>query len=190
MQCLPSIDLMCCCISCGSLNLHLHEGLFNTLISPNLAQILDVLITAASEGAGGKGRRERPDPVRRHTAVTCVCAAALAGLDTLARKFRGAKACFKSLEPYKMQTLHCTLIRASSIFWRTHILPSRCRCPLQMSMSPYSPFGIAAAYCSAHTWTLEDVQKSTSHDSVQMSDRKHVMHAQQRKMTSVSLDAA
>ncbi len=54
-------------------------------------QILDVLNTAASEGAGGKGRRERPDPVRRHTAVTCVCAAALAGLDTLARKFRGAQ---------------------------------------------------------------------------------------------------
>lgn len=52
-------------------------------------QILDVLNTASNEGMGGKGRRERPDPVRRHTAVTCVCAAALAGLDTLARKFRG-----------------------------------------------------------------------------------------------------
>ncbi len=52
-------------------------------------QILDVLNTASNEGVGGKGRSERPDPVRRHTAVTCVCAAALAGLDTLARKFRG-----------------------------------------------------------------------------------------------------
>lgn len=57
--------------------------------SARLAQILDVLNAAAAEGAAGKGRRERPDPARRHTAVTCVCAAALAGLDTIARKYRG-----------------------------------------------------------------------------------------------------
>ena len=52
-------------------------------------QILEVLNVAATEGSKGKSRRERSDPNRRHTLVTCACAAALAGLDTLARKYRG-----------------------------------------------------------------------------------------------------
>ena len=52
-------------------------------------QILEVLNAAATEGGGGRSRRERADPNRRHTLVTCACAAALAGLDTLARKSRG-----------------------------------------------------------------------------------------------------
>ena len=52
-------------------------------------QILEVLNVAATEGSGPKSRRERSDPNRRHTLVTCACAAALAGLDTLARKYRG-----------------------------------------------------------------------------------------------------
>ena len=63
-------------------------------------QILDVLNTASNEGLGGKGRRERPDPARRHTAVTCVCAAALAGLDTLARKFRGKPTLTDAASPF------------------------------------------------------------------------------------------
>ncbi|CAL8466413.1 g5949 [Coccomyxa elongata] len=69
--------------------LTLLGSLLAVVSQPNQLQILDVLNAASNEGMGGKGRRERPDPVRRHTAVTCVCAAALAGLDTLARKFRG-----------------------------------------------------------------------------------------------------
>lgn len=59
------------------------------------AQILDVLSAAVSadggSGGGGGWRRDRgADPSRAHMQVTCVCAAALAGLDALARKYRGA----------------------------------------------------------------------------------------------------
>ena len=53
------------------------------------AQILEVLNAAATERVGGKSRSERADPSRKHTLVTCACAAALAGLDTLARKYQG-----------------------------------------------------------------------------------------------------
>ena len=52
-------------------------------------QILEVLNAAANEGAAPKSRRERADPSRRHTLVTCACAAALAGLHALAQKYRG-----------------------------------------------------------------------------------------------------
>ena len=52
-------------------------------------QILEVLNAAANESGAAKSRRERTDLSRRHTLVTCACAAALAGLDTLARKYRG-----------------------------------------------------------------------------------------------------
>ena len=44
---------------------------------------------AANEGAAPKSRRDRADPSRRHTLVTCACAAALAGLHALAQKYRG-----------------------------------------------------------------------------------------------------
>ena len=54
-------------------------------------QILEVLNAAANESGAGKSRRERADPSRRHTLVTCACAAALAGLDALARKYRGKR---------------------------------------------------------------------------------------------------
>ena len=54
-------------------------------------QILEVLNAAAKESGAGKSRRERADPSRRHTLVTCACAAALAGLDALARKYRGKR---------------------------------------------------------------------------------------------------
>ena len=69
--------------------LTLLGSLLAVVSQANQLQILDVLNTAANEGAGPKSRRERPDPARRHTLVTCVCAAALAGLDALARKYRG-----------------------------------------------------------------------------------------------------
>lgn len=63
----------------------IHQG-WNCI---GAVQILEVLNAAANEGGAAKSRRERADPTRRHTLVTCACAAALAGLDTLARKYRG-----------------------------------------------------------------------------------------------------
>ena len=89
----PSLDSLAVTLQAGNVSMRCYCSLRTKerKFKFKIVQILDVLNTAASEGAGGKGRRERPDPVRRHTAVTCVCAAALAGLDTLARKFRGAQ---------------------------------------------------------------------------------------------------
>ncbi len=58
-----------------------------------------MLNAAASESGAAKSRRERADPSRRHTLVTCACVAALAGLDTLARKYRGKQSPAQVLSP-------------------------------------------------------------------------------------------
>ena len=63
--------------------------LFSKVRQCTAVQILEVLNTAANEGAAPRSRRERADPSRRHTLVTCACAAALAGLHALAQKYRG-----------------------------------------------------------------------------------------------------
>ena len=54
----------------------------------NQVQILDVMTSAAKGAALGKAKgKEHPNT--RQAVITCVCCAALAGLDSLARRYRG-----------------------------------------------------------------------------------------------------
>ena len=84
-QCLSAADGHCSKIT------FVVQGLclFSKVRQCPAVQILEVLNAAANEGAAPKSRRERADPSRRHTLVTCACAAALAGLHALAQKYRG-----------------------------------------------------------------------------------------------------
>ena len=53
----------------------------------NQVQILDVMLNAAKGPPSKPGLKE--DPIWRNASLTTICSTALAGLDSLARQFRG-----------------------------------------------------------------------------------------------------
>lgn len=64
-------------------------SLLATVSEANQLQILDVL-TAAATGPAPTKRGVKESPLRRKAVLTAVCCTALAGLDSLARRYRGA----------------------------------------------------------------------------------------------------
>lgn len=67
--------------------LELLGSLLAVVEEANQVQILDVMLNAAKGPPSKPGLKE--DPIWRNASLTTICSTALAGLDSLARQFRG-----------------------------------------------------------------------------------------------------
>ena len=71
--------------------LELLGSLLAVVEEQNQVKILDVMLAALNGPASKPGLRESPE--WRHAILITICSAALAGLDSLARRFRGKQRC-------------------------------------------------------------------------------------------------